>query len=118
MAKQVIVAPGHVFENLEEAAAFLNVTPGTVSRAIRDIRPISGVPLRYAQRVYVVKMKKQEEWVAAVMDSSNRRYVTVGQSLRKIPKKDVAQVKDITACWYFNSGTELAGRDGSKRSEL
>lgn len=111
MAKQVIVAPGHVFENLEEAAAFLGVTVGTVSRAIRDVRPVNNIPLRYAQRVYVIKIKRQEEWVAAVMDSSNRRFVTVGQSIRKIPRKDVDQVKDITVAWYFNSGTEFAGRD-------
>lgn len=109
MAKQVIVAPGHVFENLEEAAAFLGVNIGTVSRAIRDVRPINNIPLRYADRVYVVKMKHQAEWVAAVMDSSNRRFIAVGQSLRKIQKKDVDAVKDITASWYFNSGTEFAG---------
>ena len=109
MAKQVIVAPGHVFENLEEAAGFFECNIGTVSRAIRDVRPLKGLLVRYANRVYVIKMKGAEEWIAAVLDSSGRRYITIGQSLRKVQKKDVAGVKDITACWYFTSGTKVAG---------
>ena len=116
MGKQVIVAKSKIgaWNTLEEASNALGMSVSTLSRRLRDVDP----DFRYASRVYAIRMKNTKEWTVAVLDNSGRRYVTLGQSLRKIQKKEVDQVKDITACWYFNSGTELAGRDGSKRSEL
>lgn len=109
MGKQVIVAKSRlgVWNTLEEASSDLGISVSTLSRKLRDVDP----DFRYASRVYAIRMKSTKEWTVAVLDNSGRRYVTIGQSLRKIARKDVDQVKDITVAWYFNSGTEFAGRD-------
>lgn len=102
MGKQVIVrrsAPG-LWETLEEAAAGLGVSASTVSRMLRDVRP----DLKWVSRVYAIKMKRSGEWTVAVLDRSGRRYVTMGQSMGKIGKKEICEVRDITVAWYLHTG--------------
>lgn len=101
MGKQVIVrrsAPG-VWETLEEAAVGLGVSVSTVSRMLKDVNP----DLRYVSRVYAIRIKDSGEWTIAVLDHSDRRYVTMGQSLQKIKKGEVCEVRDITVAWYLRA---------------
>ena len=99
MSKQVIVRmsrPG-LWETLEEAAEALGVSVSTLSRNMRDLEP----DLKYVSRVYAIKMKDSGEWIVAVLDHSGRKYVTMGQSLKKIAKSEICGVKDITVAWYL-----------------
>lgn len=103
MAKQVIVrmsAPG-VWDTLEEAAKGLGVSTATVSRRLREADP----DLRYAPRVYAVRDKKTREWSVVVREGRGRKFVTAGQSLRKIQKSEIDGMKDITLAWYLRAGT-------------
>lgn len=104
MGKQVIVRksqPG-VWRTLEEAAEELQVSVSTLSRRLRDVDP----DLRYAARVYAIRLKSDGEWRVAVMDATGRSYVLLGQSLNKVAKKDVSQVKDITVAWYLQAAAD------------
>lgn len=103
MAKQVIVrmsAPG-VWDTLEEAANALGVSTSTVSRRLREADP----DLRYASRVYAVRDKKTKEWFVAVREGRGRKFITMGQSLRKIQKSEIDGMKDITSAWYLKANT-------------
>lgn len=103
MAKQVIVrmsAPG-VWDTLEEAANDLGVSTSTVSRRLREADP----DLRYASRVYAVRDKKTKEWFVAVREGRGRKFITMGQSLRKIQKSEIDGMKDITLAWYLKANT-------------
>lgn len=103
MAKQAIVrmsAPG-VWDTLEEAANALGVSTSTVSRRLREADP----DLRYASRVYAVRDKKTKEWFVAVREGRGRKFITMGQSLRKIQKSEIDGMKDITLAWYLKANT-------------
>ena len=103
MAKQVIVrmsAPG-VWDTLEEAANALQISTATLSRRLRDVDP----DLRYASRVYAIKLKVDNEWRVAVPDTTGRKYVLIGQSLAKVGKSAILDVKDITLAWYLKAST-------------
>lgn len=67
----------------------------TISRKVRD--GIDG--WRYTKRVYAVELK-DGGWTVAMLDSGNRVFLPLGQELRRIAKRDVTRVKDITASWY------------------
>lgn len=97
MSKQVLVSRERlgVWETLEDAAKELGVSVSTISRKVRE----GEGGWRYVQRVYAIEVKGGG-WTVAVMDSSNRRFVTMSQDLRKIAKKDVLRVKDVTVSWY------------------
>ena len=101
MSKQVIVRRSSlgVWETLEEAASALGVSVSTVSRMLRDVNP----DIKYVSRVYAIRLKNSGEWTIAVLDHSDRRYVTMGQSMRKIRKGEVSEVRDITVAWYLRA---------------
>lgn len=101
MSKQVIVRRSSygLWETLEEAAAGLGVSVSTVSRMLKDVNP----DLKYVSRVYAIRLKSSGEWTVAVLDHRERNYVTMGQSLRKIRKGEVCEVRDITVAWYLRA---------------
>lgn len=101
MGKQVIVrrsAPG-IWETLEEAAEGLGVSVSTVSRMLRDMDP----DIKYVSRVYAIRLKDSGEWTVAVLDHRGRNYVTMGQSMGKIKKGEISEVRDITVAWYLHA---------------
>lgn len=101
MGKQVIVRRSALglWETLEEAAAALEVSVSTLSRSMKDV----DADLRYVSRVYAIRLKDSGEWTVAVLDHSDRKYVTMGQSMRKIRKGEVSAVRDITVAWYLRA---------------
>lgn len=103
MAKQVIVVKSslRVFNTLEEAARELDIAPGSISRAIMECRECKGHLMRYAPRVYAVKLKGTLEWVVATRNARNSGYLGVDDPMRKIGLRMVDRVKDITPVWYY-----------------
>ena len=113
MSKRVIVSKKRagIGETLEEAAGSFGVSMSTISRSIRG----GGSEFRYVDRVYAIRLRSGA-WVVAVLDAGNRMYIPVDQDLRKISKREVVEVRDITPVWYFHSekwpsGTVFDGED-------
>lgn len=102
MSKKVIVceAGKRVYETLEEASEVLGVSPSTISRAIERTGEVNGVRARWADRVYIVKLKRGE-WHVAMLNQGGGAYILLNDG-SKIKKAAVAEVKDITVAWYFS----------------
>lgn len=96
MSKKVVIITGKgAFETLQEAADACGKSVSTISRALRDFNP----DIRQVDRVYIVKVKDLG-WRVAVMASTNRAYIPLDQGEKKIPVKNVEQIKDVTLAWY------------------
>lgn len=103
MAKQVIVSDGErkIFATLAEAAAWFGVTPSGLSRAIYEKGMVKGVRVRYAQRVFAVKVRSDGRWVIAQMNIRNTHYVPLNPGEPQVKLRDAEDVKELTASWYF-----------------
>ena len=102
MSKRVIVRldGGGVYRTLEEAAEALEMAAPNVSRAIRESGKVKGIPMRWVESVYAVR-ERGGEWFVGVLNARNSAYLSVMQSARRVPVKDVAEVKDLTSVWYL-----------------
>ena len=105
MAKRVIISKAGVFTTLEEAAEHFGVTVATVCRAMKDGKMLDGIELKYAERVFAIRLVSGE-WTVAMRDSRNYSYVKLDQSIRKVSRKDVDMEIDITLGWYFGERKE------------
>lgn len=116
MAKKVIIVnsgENRVFETLEEASREVGVNPSTLSRAINEAGEYRGMRLRYGDRVFVLRLKGRMDWVVATENSRRTGYIVVGDPARKLSKREVAAVKDITASWYYGSLARDLQADGT-----
>lgn len=87
------------YETLEDAAVDLGMTPGNVSRAVTENGMAKGVRMRWVDRVFAVRTR-DAEWRICVMGARNDKYIPMRQVERAIPKKDVVEVKELTAAWH------------------
>lgn len=103
MSKQVIVceAGNRVYETLQEASEFFGVSPSTLSKAISDFGQINGVRIRWAQRMYALKLRSGE-WVFGVLSSTNKSYLLISGSQDRVTERGIVEKKDLTAAWYFS----------------
>lgn len=91
-----------VFETLEEASEVLGVNASTLSRAMSDCREFHGMRMKYVDRVYAVMLTGGWEWTVVVEDSRKSGYLVMGNPMKRIKKRDVARVKELTASWYWH----------------
>lgn len=101
MGKKVIVCDGNfrVYRTLSELSGEVGVSPGELSRALDDGRPVFGRRMRWAERVFAVRVLGVG-WTVCVRDSRGR-LVLLGDPDRRIRMRDVEEVKDVTAVWYY-----------------
>lgn len=106
MGKKVIIAIfeglgyNRVFSTLEEASKGLGFHPSTISRAIADCAELNGVRVRYGDRVYAIRKRKENEWKVATEDARGRGFVLLGGMGDRVLKRDVEEMRDITAGWH------------------
>ena len=105
--KSVLIVRGKydVYSGLEEAAQALGVTPVAVSLAVKDHRPIKGVELRWAERIFAVYLRGSGEWRIATRRNGNRGWLPI-DGRGAVPARDVERVKDITAAWYYENSED------------
>lgn len=107
MGKQVILGKclenGQkvVFGTLEEASKEIGVSVSTVSRAAGGFEECHGWSVRWADRVFAVRLKEKYAWEVAVENGRGSGYVKLGDPFVKFRKGDVDQVKDLTVAWYL-----------------
>jgi hypothetical protein len=102
--KKVIIStkqPGF-WVDLESAAGGFRLSVSTVSRKIK-----SG-EMRYVDRVFAVRRKKEEDWIVAVADSRGGGFVVLGDGQKRIRRDEVWKIKELTGVWYTGNGTEIA----------
>lgn len=102
--KKVIIStkqPGF-WVDLESAAGGFRLSVSTVSRKIK-----SG-EMRYVDRVFAVRRKKEGDWIVAVAESRGGGFVALGDGQKKIRKDEVWKIKELTGVWYTDNGTEIA----------
>lgn len=101
MSKKVLVFDGKmpVYRTLEDASADFGVSAGAISMAANGCKEVCGMRVRWADRVYVVRLKDRRH-VLAVKDQHGRSFLCI-DGLWKIGKRDIDWVRDITASWYY-----------------
>ena len=105
MGKQVIVTVGEentrVFENLEAASAEIGASQAAISMSMREGRACKGVTMKYVDRVYLVRPRKEfGKWILAKLNGHNTAFCPFDQHEKSVKVKDIEEIKDITACWY------------------
>lgn len=102
--KKVIISteqPGF-WVDLESAAGGFRLSVSTVSRKIKNGE------MRYVDRVFAVRRKKEGDWIVAVAESRGGGFVALGDGQKKIRKDEVWKIKELTGVWYTGNGTEIA----------
>ena len=99
MGKKVIIVkdPKRVFRTLEEASRELGMHPSTLSRAISD----GANWVRYGDRVFAVLPKGGGDWMVVTENSRGSGYLCWGNPTRKVSKRDVVEVRELTLAWYL-----------------
>lgn len=102
MSKEILIRKGdlRVFRTLDEASSAFGVTPGSISRAVSEGRPVEGAVMRWARRVYAVTDRLSGRVLVAVKDTRGRKFVPVDGS-DPVAVRDASAVRDITVAWYF-----------------
>lgn len=109
MSKSVIIANfplggyNRVFGTLAEASEALGVHPSTISRAVVECSPIcGGVRVRYGDRVFAVRKRGELDWRLVKENARGTGYVVYGNPEERVLRRDVDEVRDVTAGWYWH----------------
>lgn len=103
IAKNAVSGLRSVFRTIDNASEVLGVSAASISAASIDLRETGGWTVRRVDRVYAVHVRVHNEWLVANMDSKGG-YMEYGNPERKISKKEIDEVRDITAGWYLQEG--------------
>lgn len=107
MAKTVIivknVATGvkTVFSTLEDASKALGVSCTSLSLACVDSRPTMGYLVKRVDRVYALHLRAHNEWIVAVGNARNDGYLELENPSRRIGRREIDRIKDITLGWHM-----------------
>lgn len=100
MAKNAKTGFRKVFRTIELAAEGLGISDSSISAATIDCRETGGWIVRRVERVYAVHMRAHDEWLLATVNSKGV-FSEYGNATRRISRKEVDDVRDITAGWYL-----------------
>lgn len=105
MAKNANTGFRQMFRTIEEAAEGLGISGASVSAASIDERNAKGWEIRRVERIFAVHAHAHNEWLLAVVNSKGV-LTEFGNPGRRISRKEVDEIRDVTVGWYMQDGEE------------